>query len=318
MTTLRTLDLNLLHVFSVLMEEKSVSKAAARLFIGQPGLSGALRRLRETLDDELFVRVGRGLQPTPRALAIAPEIAKALSTIEHAVRAPGVFDPATWEGEFRIGMCDNFEVALLGALAARIRELAPRSRVLVVASTKRDSVQLLEQGAYDVSVSVHENPPSWHMCELLFQQRLVCLYDPRQLKLTLPLSIKSYAKAQHVIVSSEGDGATNLDSVLSAAGVRRNIVAGVSRHASIAPLLLSVPAIATVPEITAYCMAPLYGLEVTAAPFELPMEQISMLYRRTDQMDGRSIWFRNILKEVISETLTMSHDAGCSRATVLT
>ena len=96
MTTLRTLDLNLLHVFSVLMEEKSVSKAAARLFIGQPGLSGALRRLRETLDDELFVRVGRGLQPTPRALAIAPEIAKALSTIEHAVRAPGVFDPATW------------------------------------------------------------------------------------------------------------------------------------------------------------------------------------------------------------------------------
>ncbi|NWD25645.1 hypothetical protein HX864_20385 [Pseudomonas yamanorum] len=92
--------------------------------------------------------------------------------------------------------------------------------------------------------------------------------------------------------------------MFSAAGVSRNIVAGVSRHASIAPLLLSVPAIATVSEITAYCMAPLYDLEVTAAPLELPMEQISMLYRRTDQMDGRSIWFQNILKEVISATLT--------------
>ncbi|MVV48435.1 LysR family transcriptional regulator [Pseudomonas sp. PB120] len=301
--TLRNLDLNLLHVFSVLMEEKSVSKAAERLFIGQPGLSGALRRLREALDDELFVRVGRGLQPTPRALAIAPDIARALSTIERAVRAPDVFDPAAWEGELRIGMCDNFEVAFLGPLTARIRELAPRSCVLAVASTKRDSVQLLEQGAYDVSVSVHENPPSWHLCDPLFQQRLVCLYDPRQLNLTSPLSINDYAKAQHVIVSSEGDGATNLDSVLSAAGVRRDIVAGVSRHASIAPLLLSVPAIATVPEITAYCLAPLYGLQVTASPLELPLEQISMLYRRTDQMDGRSIWFRNIVKDVISTTL---------------
>ncbi len=121
-------------------------------------------------------------------------------------------------------------------------------------------------GAYDLSVYVDENPPSWHMCELLFQQRLVCLYDPRQLTLTSPLSIKSYAKTQHVIVSSEGHGTTNLDSVLSAAGVKRNIVAGVSRHASIAPLLLSVPAIVTVPGITAYCMAPLCGLALTAAP----------------------------------------------------
>ncbi|EJB03587.1 transcriptional regulator [Rhizobium leguminosarum bv. trifolii WSM597] len=66
--TLRKIDLNLLLAFSVLMQERNVSRAAERLLLGQPGLSAALRRLRETLDDELFVRVGRGLQPTPRAL----------------------------------------------------------------------------------------------------------------------------------------------------------------------------------------------------------------------------------------------------------
>ncbi|KEH15204.1 LysR family transcriptional regulator, partial [Medicago truncatula] len=101
--SLRTLDLNLLRAFSVLMEEQNVSRAAERLYIGQPGLSSALRRLREALGDELFVRVGRGLQPTPRALAIAPEIAHALATIERAVQPPDAFDPATWHGEFRIG-----------------------------------------------------------------------------------------------------------------------------------------------------------------------------------------------------------------------
>lgn len=302
-TTLRNLDLNLLHVFSVLMEEQSVSKAAERLFIGQPGLSGALRRLRNALGDELFVRAGRGLQPTARALAIAPEIAEALSSIERAVRTPDAFDPATWEGEFRIGMCDNFEVAFFGALTARIRELAPHARVVAVAATKRDSVQLLEQGAYDLSVAVHENPASWHLCETLFHQRFVCLYDGRQLDLPSPLSIEAYAQAQHIIVSSLGDDATELEHSLRAAGVTRTVVASVSRHASIAPLLLSVPAIATVPEITALCLAPLYGLEIADAPFELPTEPISMLYRRTDQMDGRSIWFRNTVKEIMSGTL---------------
>ncbi|RAR56357.1 DNA-binding transcriptional LysR family regulator [Paraburkholderia unamae] len=310
--TLRKLDLNLLHVFSVLMEEKSVSRAAERLYIGQPGLSSALRRLREALDDELFVRVGRGLEPTPRALAIAPEIAGALSTIERAVRPPQAFDPATWRGEFRVGMCDNFEMAFLGVLTARIRELAPHARVVAVASTKRDSVALLERGAYDFSVAVHEEPASWHIRDALFDQRFVCLYDPKQLKLTLPLSIEQYVKAQHVIVSSEGNDTTSIDAFLDGAGIRRSVVAGVSRHTAVAPVLQSVPAIATVPETVAHCMARLHGLEVCLPPLDLPMEPISVLYRRTDQMDGRSIWFRRLFADVVAQALKTS---GCRPST---
>ena len=103
-TTLRKIDLNLLLAFSVLMQERNVSRAAERLLLGQPGLSAALKRLRETLDDELFVRVGRGLQPTARALAIAPAIEDALSGIERDKRPPKDIDPSTWQGEIRIGM----------------------------------------------------------------------------------------------------------------------------------------------------------------------------------------------------------------------
>lgn len=124
----------------------------------------------------------------------------------------------------------------------------------------------------------------------------VCIYDSKQLDIGSPLSIEAYEKAQHGIVSSAGDDALLFDREISAAGIKRNIVAGVSRHASIAPLLLSIPAIATLAEATAQYIAPLYGLTVAAAPLELPMEQISMLYRRTDQMNSRSDWFRKILK----------------------
>lgn len=306
--TLRNIDLNLLHVFSVLMEEKSVSRAAERLYIGQPGLSSALRRLRETLGDELFVRVGRGLEPTPRALAIAPEIAGALLSIQRAVQAPEAFDPATWRGEFRVGMCDNFEMAFLGMLSARIRELAPHARAVAVASTKRDSVRLLEKGAFDFSIAVHDEPASWHIRQPLFNQRFVCLYDPQQLRLTKPLSPKEYANSQHIVVSSEGNDTMSLDAALDVAGIRRHVVAGVSRYSAVAPVLQAVPAIATVPETVGHCMARLYDLEVCLPPLELPLEPISMLYRRTDQMDGRSIWFRQLFTEVASHALKTS---GC-------
>lgn len=299
--TLRNLDLNLLYVFSILMEEKSVSRAAQRLYIGQPGLSGALKRLREALNDELFVRTGRGLQPTARAIAIAPEIARALSALEQAVRAPEEFNPAVWDGEFRVGMCDNFELALFGRLTAQIRQYAPFSRVFAIASDKRDSVQLLEQGAYDFSVAVHEDPPSWHIREPLFEQHMVCIYDPQQLTLPAGLTIDGYQKLQHVIVSSAGDHSTQVDDALQAAGIKRNIVAGVSRHAAMAQLLKSIPAIATVPEITACTLSRLYGLEVRQPPIDLPTEPISMLYRRADQMDGRAIWLRNLFKEVLAQ-----------------
>ena len=130
--TLRKIDLNLLLAFSVLMQERNVSRAAERLLLGQPGLSAALRRLRETLDDELFVRVGRGLQPTPRALSIAPAIEDALSGIERAIRPQADFDPASWQGEFRIGMCDNLESAFFGPLAARLLQLSPGARLIGV------------------------------------------------------------------------------------------------------------------------------------------------------------------------------------------
>jgi len=304
--TLRNLDLNLLHAFSVLMEERNVSRAASRLLIGQPGLSSALKRLRDALGDELFVRVGRGLQPTPRALAIAPAIEDALSALERAIRPVAAFDPATWRGEFRIGICDNLEMAFFGPLAAVLRQAAPKARLVAVAASKRDSVQLLEEGAYDFSVAVHGDPASWHIREFLFDQRFLCLYDAKQLTLEMPVTVADYANAAHVVVSSSGDATTGIDTLIENAGMRREVVAGVSRYAAIAPMLQAIPAIATVPDTVARCMERLYGLQVFTPPLNLPVEPISMLYRRVDHADERQAWFRQLFGKVVASTLAAS------------
>ncbi|MEK1874136.1 MAG: LysR substrate-binding domain-containing protein [Rhizobium altiplani] len=306
---LRKIDLNLLLAFSVLMQERNVSRAAERLLLGQPGLSAALKRLRETLDDELFVRVGRGLQPTARALAIAPAIEDALSGIERAIRPPDAFDPKSWQGEFRIGMCDNLESAFFGPLVARLRELSPGARLIGVAADKHDSARMLDDGAYDFSVAVHEEPASWHIRQPLFSQCSVCVYDPTQLKRKAPLTLEDFVDAAHVTVSFEGNTATNLDIVLAKAGLRRQVVATVPRFSALPPALRAMPAIATIPESIARCIAQLHGLEISEPPIELPADPVTMLYRRVDRADGRSVWFRRLFVDIVEGALKAS---GCS------
>ncbi|NLS02714.1 LysR family transcriptional regulator [Rhizobium sp. P32RR-XVIII] len=307
---LRKIDLNLLLAFSVLMQERNVSRAAERLLLGQPGLSAALRRLREALDDELFVRVGRGLQPTPRALAIAPAIEDALSGIERAIRPPAAFDPASWQGEFRIGLCDNLESAFFGPLAARLRELAPGARLVGVAALdKREAGRMLDEGAYDFSVSIHDEPASWHIREPLFDQSSISIYHPNQLRLKAPLSLEDFTRADHVAVSFEGNNSsTNVDIALARLGHSRQVVATVPRFSALPMALQAMPAIATIPESIGRCMAKLHGLVVSVPPVPLPTEPVTILYRRVDRADERSIWFRRLFVEVAGAALEAS---GC-------
>ncbi|MBY3262480.1 LysR family transcriptional regulator [Rhizobium laguerreae] len=306
--TLRKIDLNLLLAFSVLMQERNVSRAAERLLLGQPGLSAALRRLREALDDELFVRVGRGLQPTPRALSIAPAIEDALSGIERAIRPQAEFDPASWQGEFRIGMCDNLESAFFGPLAARLLQLSPGARLICIASEKRDAARRLDEGVFDFSVSVHDQPASWHIRAPLFDQASICIYDAAQLRLKAPLSLEDFANAAHLTVSFEGNAATSIDIALGRTGHVRQVVATVPRFSALPTALRAMPAIATVPESIGRCMAQLHGLTICAPPLALPADPVTMLYRRVDQADGRARWFRRLFLDVASEALEAS---GC-------
>ena len=96
-----SLDLNLMRVFDVLLEERSVTRAGARLGLSQSAVSHALNRLRYMLNDELFVRGPAGMQPTPRAVEMGPQVHAALNQLQAAL-APSDFDPATSERRFAV------------------------------------------------------------------------------------------------------------------------------------------------------------------------------------------------------------------------
>jgi len=138
---LAKIDLNLLISLNILLEEKNVSRAAERLFITQPAMSKTLSRLRELFADPLFTRSSHGMQPTPRAEALAPDLAGILGNIQQLV-AGGNFDPAAYRGEITLALSEYIGVTLLPALAQKLAELAPQLSIKMITRVENQLEQL--------------------------------------------------------------------------------------------------------------------------------------------------------------------------------
>ena len=147
----RTLDLNLLRVFDEVMAERSLTRAARNLSLTQPAVSNALRRLRETLGDELVKRSGQGMEPTPRALALWPTVRDALQQLQASL-SPGEFVPAQATSTFVLARADATAAELMPGLIDILEHEAPGVSMRVVPLTTRDPRRLLDEEAADLAV----------------------------------------------------------------------------------------------------------------------------------------------------------------------
>ena len=149
---LSRLDLNLLVSLQALLEEKSVTKAAQRLFITQPAMSRVLQRLRDQLDDPLFTRTGNELVPTPRAKALEMRLPSLLDTILEMV-SEGEFDPSTFVGEITVAVPEFVAISLISELTKVFTEQAPG--LILSISSETESVEgELAEGVLDFAIDV--------------------------------------------------------------------------------------------------------------------------------------------------------------------
>ena len=125
---LSRLDLNLLVSLQALLEEKSVTKAAQRLFITQPDMSRVLQRLRDQLDDPLFTRTGNELVPTPRAKALEMRLPSLLDAILEMV-SEGEFDPSTFVGEITVAVPEFVAISLISELTKKVENISSKSNL---------------------------------------------------------------------------------------------------------------------------------------------------------------------------------------------
>lgn len=297
---LRAVDLNLLTIFQALMREGNVTRAGERLGLGQSAVSHALGRLRDMTGDELFVRVGRAMEPTERAKALMNDLDPALAQIETALRSRQTFDQETAEPVFRIGLTDDLQISLLPRLAEALRYVMPRSKLVTLTADYKTAGSLLERGVITTTMGyLPDLPAAAKVKKLSTIDYRVLRADAGRGKLT----IDDYCNRPHALVTYAGDLRGLIDEALEADGRNRDVIMSVPQFGTLPSILSKTDYLATVPAYVARTFTALGGLRDEALPLASPTYDLSIAWRLVADSDPAEALLRKTMVSIFG-TLT--------------
>jgi len=274
---LRRLDLNLLRVFDALYRQRTVFAAACELAISPSAFSHALGRLREALGDELFVRLGNGMHPTPRADALAACVGEAMQGLAEGLDRLEAFDPARSQRTFVFAATDYTAFVLLPGLMARLQRIAPGIRLRVVHGGRKVSLEDLASGRIDFALGYSEERdalPAGVESRVWLVDRYVVIAAREHPRIRGALDLEAYLAEKHVVVTPWGETRGVIDLVLDGLGRQREVALRL-------PTVMTAPFVVgagellmTVPLRAAEALARAADIALYPAPF--PVEPYSL------------------------------------------
>jgi len=298
----KNLDLNLLPLAIALYDELSVSRAARQLRMSQPGVSKALRRLREIFDDPLFIRGPNGIVPTPRAHAIIRAARPHLQRLQEDLLKGEQFDPATSTRPIVLGLSDIAEMAFLPSILEHLRGRAPRCPVRTVSTPDAELAVGLEHGDVDVAAGYFPT-----LAQRNFRQRrlsrhgFACLLRAGHPLWKPRLTVAAYLSAEHIVVRPEGRSQDLLERFIERRKMRRKVALYTSNVLSVPFIVMDSDLMATLPFAVVTRFASLTSkVAAVLPPFELAYDLKLHWHRRFDN-EPRSIWLREQLAAVFKD-----------------
>jgi DNA-binding transcriptional LysR family regulator len=304
----RTLDLNLLRVFDVVMIERQVTRAADRLAMTQPAVSNALRRLREALGDDLFVSGPAGVTPTRRAEALWPAVRQAMQSLRDTIE-PEHFDPRHAIGRgFTLLMADATAAVWLPEVARLWARHGAACDLRVAGLTSRDPRPALDPGMADVAIGFFpdvaravaaEGDGGSTRMEPLYRCRYVAVmrHDHPLAEPGEPLTLDRYCAASHARVDFAGRPHGFVDEALHRLGRSRRIVLTLESFATALEVVAGSDLVTVLP-LTFLQSSPRAGhLVFKDLPLDLPPIEVDMLWHRRFDHDAGQRWLRELLRE---------------------
>jgi DNA-binding transcriptional LysR family regulator len=288
------IDLNLLVVFDAIHRCRNLTTAGKSLGLSQPAMSHALGRLRSAFNDPLFVRLPRGLQPTPLANEVAPSVLEGLAVIRGTLQRKE-FEPASSRRVFNIAQGDIAEAVHLPLLLREIRKTAPEVRLHtfeVPGARLRDALADGEAdfatGDYALGAGCRE--------KLLYESEYVCVVRADHPTVGSRLTLKQFRSVEHILVNP--GGAARHGAIVERALTRRDVAARVAVEIShfngVAALVTSSDMMATIPHRLAETMRRFANIKVLPAPVSLPQMKISLYWHERFHRDPGNVWLREI------------------------
>jgi DNA-binding transcriptional LysR family regulator len=305
----RTLDLNLLRVFDEVMAERNLTRAAETLAMTQPAVSNALRRLRDALHDELVVRAGYGVRPTPRALELWPAVRAALDALRAAVE-PDAFDPAASRDSFVLAMADATAASLMPPLVRHLEADAPGLSVRVRPLLTRDPRALLAGEGLDLAIgyfpaavaAIDHAAMQAQGAAAIEHQRLyvseyVCVMRADHPLAAIELDLDRYCSARHLLVSFSGRPFGFVDEALAAIGRRRRVVLTVNQFFTAGQVVARTDLLTVLPRGFVATTGISARLVMRPLPLDLPGVHVDQLWHHRHTARPAHAWLRRAVAD---------------------
>lgn len=289
------LDLNLLRVFLAIWDLRSLTAAGDRLGLTQPAVSHALRRLRERLNDPLFVRASNLMLPTEAAVRLHEPLDRAFSIINQAIQEHVAFDPVATQRVFRVAMSDMSEVYYLPPLLAKLEQVAPSVRLDVIPLTADTISAAMRAGEVDLAIGYLPNIDSECVSRALFADSFVCLVRAGHPSAEIKLSSTNFTKLRYVQAGTNAPGHHMVEQWLAERGIKRQVAVRVG-HFTIAPEVVRNTDLAVIfPESQAKRVNVSGVFRLLALPFDLPPVEIKVHTHSRFASDMGIAWLRDTL-----------------------
>jgi len=294
-------DLNLVRLFVAVYETRGVSAAAQRLNLTQPTVSYGLSKLRDLLQDPLFVRTRYTMEPTPRADIVYSEFVTSLRAINRVVDLARTFDPATTQRRFVLSMSDIGEMIFLPPILTELQKRAPHAELEIQQVALSDLPRRLGTGEITAAIGNLSGLEGSHQSAKLFTERYVCLAHRSNPIFDAPLTKEKFEMARHVNVTSTATGHSIIEQGLQSLGIKRNIALEIGHFAILSHVVGLSDLVALVPSRVAKLFEQYEDLGSCELPVPLPLFDVCLHWHDNDRSNVAGRWMRSLVQEVLSD-----------------
>jgi DNA-binding transcriptional LysR family regulator len=296
-TPLSRVDLNLLVLFEVVLAERHVGRAAETLKLSPSAVSHGLRRLRDLLNDPLFLKHPKGMVPTTRAIALAEPIARILAQVRTVVGDSAPFDAATSSRRFMIGAADGMSAVILPPLMKAIQRKAPKIDIAIrhLQTDPWDQAFAdLDARSVDIAVLPYADIPARFVARPLYDEDFVIAMRSGH-PLARALTLKKYCEARHVLVSPSGDPYGFIDKQLEKKGLSRRVALTVPNFMLALATVADTDLIAALPRRLIAAHAARFHVTKAESPVPWPFDAVRAVVPKVAMTDAGIAWFFDLL-----------------------
>lgn len=291
---LHRIDLNLFAVFDAIYTAGSLTKAADVLCITQPAVSNSLARLREMLNDPLFVRTGHSMTPTPVAQNIIVPAREALGLLRKSVQQSHVFEPEVSTKAFNFASRDLLEVSIMPRLIARLQNIAPNITLTNYEMSRQRVVSSMASGNLDFFADASTFTDAYLKKQRIAKDRFVVLARKNHPIIKNELTMDNFLKLGQINVSNRRTGPGPVDVALDKLNKKRKVVMRGQHFLTVPSAISKTDLIACLP----YHLAKHYDLAMYELPFELPPIEYFLYWHVSADHDSAHHWMREQIQEV--------------------